>query len=99
MGHGGASHTEFTRVLAEHGILGVISLLILGITCARTLLSARTPRARALIAAFFAWFALFMMIDALRMVAPAFACGIACAIAASQSAPRRRQPALAPRPA
>ena len=90
MGHGGASHTEFTRVLAEHGVIGVLSLIILGVIVVKTLLTARTPRARALVAAFLVWFVLFMLIDALRMVAPAFACGIACSIAFTASKTRRR---------
>jgi O-antigen ligase len=99
MGHGGASHTEFTRVLAEHGVVGVISLLLLAVIVVKTLLTPRTPRTRALVAAFLAWFVLFMVIDALRMVAPAFACGVACSIAFSASKPRRRRaPVLQPQP-
>jgi O-antigen ligase len=87
LGHFGAAHTEFTRMLAEHGILGVLSFCFLLVLAIRTVANARTPASRALVAAMLTWFGLFLLVNAMRLAAPAFLFGLACAIAYS-SLPR-----------
>ncbi|MDX2089243.1 MAG: O-antigen ligase family protein [Kofleriaceae bacterium] len=89
-GHSGAAHTEYTRILAEHGVLGALAILFLIILAIRTLRETATVRARAFVVAFMAWGALFLAINAMRLVAPSFALGLACAIAYS-SQPRLRE--------
>jgi O-antigen ligase len=88
LGHFGAAHTEFTRMLAEHGILGVASVFLLFVLAVRTIANARTLHARALVSAMLVWFALFLLVNAMRLAAPAFLFGLACSIAYSSMAAR-----------
>lgn len=88
LGHVGSAHTEFTRLLAEHGVLGVLALAFIVVLIARVLLTAKTPRARSLAAAMTVWVVLFLTIYAMRLAAPAFIFGIACAVAYSSARPR-----------
>jgi O-antigen ligase len=88
LGHFGAAHTEFTRMLAEHGILGVMSLCALLLLAMRTLMNARSLHSRALVAAMLVWFGLFLLVNAMRLAAPAFLFGLACSIAYSSIGPR-----------
>lgn len=86
LGHFGAAHTEFTRMLAEHGLLGAVAIIFLVVLGLRTLREARTVKSRAFVVALLAWASLFLVINAMRLVAPAFVAGLACTIAyASQS--------------
>jgi len=87
MGHVGAAHTEYTRMLSEHGILGVGAIALLLLLAYRTLRTARGMQARAYTAAMLLWFLLFIAVDAMRIVAPSFAFGLACTLAYS-SLPR-----------
>lgn len=91
MGHLSAAHTEFTRLLAEHGILGLIALVLLFVLAVRAVLAARTLVARAFTAAMMTWFMLFLLVNAMRLSAPAFLFGLACAVAYSSIPPRRGQ--------
>ncbi len=91
-----AAHTEFTRLLAEHGILGGLSLALLIVIAFRTARSSRTLRARAYVLAMLCWVTLFLVINAMRIAAPAVLFGVACSIAYS-SVPRPKRPGgLAP---
>lgn len=83
LGHAGAAHTEFTRLLAEHGIFGgfaICFLLVLGVRTAR---GAKNLESRAIVVALLAWVTLFLMVNAMRLAAPSFLFGFACAIAYS----------------
>ena len=73
-------HTEFSRLLAEHGSLGLLSLLILlGVTLRRA--SARVaPLSKAYSVSLTAWALLDMTHVAMRLVAAPFAFGLASAI-------------------
>lgn len=75
----GASHTEYTRVLAEHGIFGVGSLVCFFALCARAVRKARDTRAKALAAAMVIWVVLFLLVYGTRLAAPAFVFGLAFA--------------------
>ncbi|MBI3359811.1 MAG: hypothetical protein HY023_01735 [Chloroflexi bacterium] len=71
-----AAHTEFTRVLAEHGLFGLFSTVQLLSFCVSGV--TRTPSAvgRAFSLALVAWALLFMFTAGLRLVAPALAIGL-----------------------
>ena len=72
-----ASHTEFTRLLAEHGLFGLAAAGCLA-ALAFTALRVPSPRVSwALRAALLAWGVLFMSIDGVRLVAPCLAFGLA----------------------
>ncbi|RMG45457.1 MAG: hypothetical protein D6723_18420 [Acidobacteria bacterium] len=73
---GAAAHTEFTRLLAEHGALGLIALLLLLICGWRNFLRARSNRGQAIVTSMMGWAFLFMLINAMRLVAPSFAFGL-----------------------
>jgi hypothetical protein len=79
LGYRSAAHTEFSRLLSEHGSLGLIALLLLiGMTITR-LRRAGSPRAKALTTAFLTWSILFMAVNAMRIAAPSFCFGLAFA--------------------
>lgn len=89
LGHFGTAHTEYTRLLAEHGILGGVAIVFLMVLCLRTIRETRSVKSRAFVSALLAWAALFLAINAMRLVAPAFVVGLACSIAyTSQSRTR-----------
>jgi hypothetical protein len=90
-----AAHTEFTRMLSEHGMLGLASVLALVALMIRRVYKAQTVKERALIAASFTWACLFMMNAAMRLAAPSFMIGLACSPALwdaviVERTPRRR---------
>ncbi|HMG24468.1 MAG TPA: O-antigen ligase family protein [Kofleriaceae bacterium] len=94
LGHGGAAHTEFTRMLAEHGMLGVLAigaLIVLGI---RAVAGARTLRARAYVVAMLVWVTLFLLVNAMRLAAPAFMFGLACSVSYASLLVARPRPNL-----
>ena len=71
-----ASHTEFSRMLAEHGALGLASMLLLFAMAFRNVRRARGATGKALAASLVGWSFLFMMAVAMRMVAPSFLVGL-----------------------
>jgi O-antigen ligase len=75
--HTSSAHTEYTRVLAEHGILGLFSLLVLGVMVLRTLRAAPTRMSKALCAAMLSYSLLGMAVDGMRLAAAGFAFGLA----------------------
>lgn len=72
------AHTEFTRLLSDHGLLGLLALVPLLLTCLERFNRARTPAARALVASCMAWTLLYMVINGMRLVAPSLLFGLAC---------------------
>ena len=79
LGRAFAAHTEYARALAEHGVTGVMALLVLAVLAVRNVLRARDPVARAVAAGCVAWSLLFMASDGMRLAAPGFILGIASA--------------------
>ncbi len=89
MGFFAISHTEFSRMPAEHGILGIGSLILLVVLAVRVIRDARDVRSRAFVAAMLTWVAIFMAIYAMRLAAPGFIFGIACAISNTSRSARK----------
>ncbi len=72
-----AAHTEFSRMLAEHGIFGLIALVMMGVMFIRHLRQAQSREAKALVSAVSIWGLLYMFTAAMRVVAPSFTFGLA----------------------
>ena len=73
------SHTEFSRMLAEHGLFGVAAL---GVLMAMFVTNARrttSPVERMIAVSLMTWAALFTIHAGMRLVAPSFAIGLSCA--------------------
>ncbi len=70
-----AAHTEFSRLLAEHGLFGILAIMILLWMGAQHILQQHSPKGRGVAAAMICWSFLFMAVSAMRLVAPAFAFG------------------------
>ncbi|MGH9944055.1 MAG: O-antigen ligase family protein [Pyrinomonadaceae bacterium] len=73
------AHTEFSRLLSEHGAFGFAALVALLLSGAQCFRQAGSVRSRALVAALIGWSFLFMLNAAMRMVAPSFVFGLAFA--------------------
>jgi hypothetical protein len=71
-----AAHTEYTRLLADHGLLGAAALVTLLLMFAQALLVARGHWAKAVVAALAVWSLLFMTVSAMRLAAPAVLLGL-----------------------
>jgi O-antigen ligase len=91
-----ASHTEFTRLLAEHGLFGLAAALCLAALALRAVRAPSPPLSRGLRAALLTWSVLFMSIDGVRLAAPCLAFGlplvtlvVAAGASARPSLPRR----------
>ena len=74
-----ASHTEFTRLLSEHGLFGIGALLMLLGIGVRTFLCAEGAGGKALTISLLASSFLFMSANGMRLVAPSLTFGLACA--------------------
>ena len=71
-----ASHTEFARVVSEHGLFGVFALLALGLTLVSNVRCQASGEGRAMVAGMFVWSVLFMLNAGMRLAAPAFILGL-----------------------
>jgi len=94
--HTGEAHTEFTRMLGEHGLLGLVSLVALVLIAVRSVRDPRTLRGKAFSAAFITYAVLFMAVNCTRLASPSFAFGLGCVTIAVP--PRRVRPANPPAP-
>lgn len=87
MGIYDAAHTEFTRMLAEHGSLGALALLLYLVLGIKAVRASQTVTSRAIVAGMVVWVTMLMAINGMRVAAPGFLFGLAFAVAYS-SAPR-----------
>ncbi len=71
-----AAHTEFTRVVAEHGAFGVLALLFLALSLFFAVRRQKTIFGKAFAAGFIVWGMLFMFNSGMRLVAPSFILGM-----------------------
>jgi O-antigen ligase len=88
---GRAAHTEFTRVLGEHGLFGLTSLIVLGIALVSNFLRRGRDVFYLISAACICWGLLFMGGNAMRLVAPAFVLGLSFAQFANTSSPSLKE--------
>jgi hypothetical protein len=82
-----AAHTEFSRAMAEHGLLGAGSRLLLAIMIVRTLRGGATPEQKAFALSGWAWSCLFMLTAGMRVVAPAFLVGFSATTHVKRNTP------------
>lgn len=71
-----ASHTEFSRLIAEHGIFGVFALIALFLIIFVNPLRQRSITGQALTAGLIVWACLFMLNTGMRLAAPSFIFGL-----------------------
>lgn len=94
-----SAHTEYTRLLGEHGIFGLAALLLLLLMAVRRLRQPSSLRSKALSAAFSVWALLFMFHAAMRMAAVSFVFALGSAYllmdAPMRSSSRRRKHGIA----
>ncbi|HWQ93520.1 MAG TPA: O-antigen ligase family protein, partial [Clostridia bacterium] len=76
VGVGGMAHTEYTRLLSEHGLLGAFGLVLLGVAGIRALLKSGSPQERAFALSVLAAAYLFMAVAGMRLALPALALGL-----------------------
>ncbi|MGO8930989.1 MAG: O-antigen ligase family protein [Limisphaerales bacterium] len=74
-----AAHTEYTRLLAEHGLLGIFALLLLLAAAALNVLRRRPSYAKPVMIAGTAWAMLYLAVSGMRTAAPAFLIGLGLA--------------------
>lgn len=74
-----AAHTEYSRLLSEHGVFGLVALLLLITMAIRNFFNARTAWEQALTAALIGWSAIYMAGAAMRLAAPALLLSLAFA--------------------
>jgi hypothetical protein len=70
------AHTEYTRLLAEHGLFGLAALFALIIGCMRAMQLAPPGRSRAWAGGLLVWALIYMGYAAMRVAAPGFVLGL-----------------------
>ncbi len=94
-----SAHTEYSRLLAEHGSFGILALLLLFGLSAQILTKRGPPLTSAFRATMIAWALLYLFHSATRLAAPSFTFGLAAALVLidhGPAPPRRRSGAKAP---
>jgi O-antigen ligase len=90
-----ASHTEFSRIISEHGILGIFAIVCLLLTAISTVKNQSAGFGRAFKAGMIAWSFLFMMNAGMRLAAPSLLFGlgmVSVVTAMPRKRPRIRRP-------
>lgn len=75
--YGIATHSEITRTLAEHGVLGFVAVVLLPVMGGIYFVKARSKANKALVTACVMWSLLFVFSNAMRIAAPSFVFGLA----------------------
>lgn len=75
-----AAHTEFSRLLAEHGMLGLFAGVMMFVMAWLNLRRAQGPSNQAVVVAVIAWSFLCMTANGLRLTAPCFTFGLSFAL-------------------
>jgi len=81
------AHSEFSRLLSEHGVFGLAAILILFAISVQHFIGARSPQGQALVVSMIAWSFLFMLSLAMRLAAPSFVFGLSAATILPEEAP------------
>jgi hypothetical protein len=70
------SHTEFTRLISEHGMFGVLAVILMVAMAISNTFRQPTIMGRAMVAGAAVWCCLFMLNAGMRMAAPSFMWGL-----------------------
>jgi hypothetical protein len=76
-GHLVMTHNEFTRTLAEHGVFGILALMMLAVAAVERMFLARSMQERGIAAALITWSLLFLYVNGMRLAAPSFTFALA----------------------
>ncbi len=94
-GQGYEAHTEYTRLLAEHGILGIVAMVIIAAMAARTVFLGRIGKNTSWSAALIVWSIASMSTTATRVADIGLAFGLAMlGISAANRSTETTEPAL-----
>jgi len=74
-----AAHTELTRLLAEHGLFGLVALFLLILMGLQNFQRERFIQGRAIVTGMVVWTLVYMLANAMRTVAPSFNFGLSFA--------------------
>ncbi|MEM1553186.1 MAG: O-antigen ligase family protein [Candidatus Bathyarchaeia archaeon] len=74
-----SAHTEITRLLAEHGLFGLVALFLLLTMGWKNFQRERSMQSRGIVAGMVVWSLVYMLGNAMRTVAPSFAFGLSFA--------------------
>ncbi|MGH9013067.1 MAG: O-antigen ligase family protein [Acidimicrobiia bacterium] len=86
------THTEFTRALAEHGMLGLLAMVGLLAVAGRAVIAAPNSWSRTVTIALMLWAVADMAHTAMRLAAPGFVFGLAMARVISMTTAGPEQP-------
>jgi len=95
--HSPLPHTEWARLLAEHGMLGVFAAAALFVMGFTNLRRAPTPTEKGIVAALLTYGFLFLTVNGMRLAAPSFAIGFSCVTVMVKSKRTLKQPVRAVR--
>ena len=76
LGFGATSHTEFSRLISEHGALGILAMICLLVAVFNNFTQQTSILGRAFVAGFATWSVLYMLNAGMRLAAPAFILGL-----------------------
>ena len=76
LGDDHAAHTEYSRLVADHGTFGAVALVVLMVITWQAFENARGPWAKAIVSALDIWAFLFMRVTAMRLAAPSVLLGL-----------------------
>ena len=75
-----AAHTEYTRMLAEHGLLGLLALVVMAVQVLASWTNAKGAWNKAMVSGFFAFALLFMAGTGMRLASPCLLFGLAAGL-------------------
>lgn len=96
IGHVTNAHTEFSRLLAEHGCLGLLALLLLLLMAGGNVWRERFSYRGAVVAGAVVWSLLFMLVSGMRLAVPSFLLGLSCVRLINPKEPARRSKIIKP---
>ncbi len=76
LGFNAVSHTEFARLISEHGILGVFSMIALAIGVLHNFKRQNLSIGKAFVGGVIVWSTLYMLTSGMRLAIPAFIWGL-----------------------
>ncbi len=75
-GYGAGTHTEFSRLISEHGIFGIAALISLSVMAIGNFKRQQSTFGRALVVGLSVWCVLFMINAGMRLAAPSYLWGL-----------------------